>query len=78
MFFKLSFIKRLTTQLIDNAYPLRYSVEKRDNLSENSELLCDQIRAIDINRLLPEKLTSLTNKEMLEVEYQIQIILDFD
>ena len=68
----------LTAQLIDKAYPLRYRIAKRDNLSENSELLCDQIRAIDINRLLPEKLTSLTSKEMLEVEQQVQIILDFE
>jgi len=68
----------LTTQLIDNAYPLRYSIGKRDNLSENSELLCDQIRAIDISRLLEEKLASLSSQEMLEIEQQIQIILDFE
>ena len=67
----------LTTQLIDNAYPLRYRIAKRGNLRENSELLCDQIRAIDINRLLPDTLASLSPQEMFEVEEQIKLILDF-
>ena len=67
----------LTTQLSTHTYPLRYSIRKRENLLENSELLCDQLRAIDIHRLIPEKLASLTSKEMVEVEQQIQIILDF-
>ena len=67
----------LTTQLVANAYPLRYGISKRNKLDENSELLCDQIRAIDVNRLLPEKLASLSSKELLEVEQQIEMILDF-
>ena len=67
----------LTTQLIDNVYPLRFRITKRDDLRENSELLCDQIRAIDINRLLPEKLALLSRQEMFEVEEQIKLILDF-
>ncbi len=68
----------LTTQLIDNAYPLRYRIAKRDRLMENSELLCDQIRAIDIHRLETEKLTSLSVQEMFEIEQQIQAILNFE
>ena len=68
----------LTTQLIDGAYPLRYRISKRDNLLEASELLCDQIRAIDINRLLSDTLSSLSVKEMLEIEQQIQMILGFE
>jgi len=68
----------LSTQLIDNAYPLRYYVSKRDNLLENSELLCDQIRALDVSRLIPEKLASLSTQEMLEIEQQVELILDFE
>ena len=67
----------LTTQLTNNTYPLRYSICKRDDLLENSELLCDQLRVIDINRLIPGKLASLTIKEMIQIEQQIQVILDF-
>jgi hypothetical protein len=32
---------------------------------------------LDINRLLPEKLASLSEREMLEVEQQVELILDF-
>jgi len=68
----------LTTQLIDGAYPLRYKINERDKLRETSDLLCDQIRAIDINRLLPDTIASLSVQEMLEIEQQIQLILGFD
>lgn len=68
----------LTTQCLDNTYPLRYSLSKRENLMENSQLLCDQIRAIDIQRLLPEKLASLSEKELIAIEQNIQLILDFN
>ncbi len=70
-------IVSLTTQCIENAYPLRYTLSKRENLIENSQLLCDQIRAIDIQCLLPEKLASLSERELIETEQQIQLILDF-
>lgn len=68
----------LTSQLIDGAYPLRYTINKRDKLLEASELLCDQIRAVDINRLLPDTLATLSVKEMLEIEQQILMILGFE
>jgi len=70
-------IAPLTTQLITGTYPLRYSIEKQNKLQENSQLLCDQMRAIDINRLLPEKLATLSKIQMYEIEQQIEIILDF-
>ncbi|WP_456393518.1 type II toxin-antitoxin system PemK/MazF family toxin [Nitratifractor sp.] len=67
----------LTTQLIPEAFPLRYPVGKREHLEQDSEILCDQIRAIDIRRLLPQKLATLSEEEMAELAYQIQLILDF-
>ena len=68
----------LTTKLVDEAYTLRYSIKKRENLLQDSELLCDQMRAIDVQRLIPEKLTTLTIQEMVEIEQQIQAILEFE
>ncbi len=68
----------LTTKLLEGAYPLRYRIERRENLLHDSELLCDQIRAIDIQRLMPEKLVTLTKREMAEIEQQIQAILEFN
>jgi len=67
----------LTTQCVDDAYPLRFSIAKREQLQQTSDLLCDQLRAIDINRLLPNKIASLTEKELLSLEIQVQIVLGF-
>jgi len=68
----------LTTQCIANAYPLRFPIHKREQLKHTSDLLCDQLRAIDINRLLPTKIASLSKDEMLSVEAQVQIVLGFE
>ena len=67
----------LTTQLVEKAYPLRYRIEKREKLLQTSELLCDQIRAIDVQRINSERLAILTADEMIVVEQQIGLILDF-
>ncbi len=67
----------LTTKLIDEAYPLRLRISKRDKLLNDSDLLCDQIRTIDKKRLIPDKIASLNKEEMLRVEVQVQILLDF-
>jgi len=67
----------LSTKLVDNSYPLRYRIQKRENLKETSEILCDQIRTIDINRLQTEEIASLTQEELIAVEERIQILLGF-
>ena len=41
----------LTTQLIDDAEPLRLRILAQDKLKKDSDLLIDQIRAIDNKRL---------------------------
>jgi mRNA interferase MazF len=68
----------LSTHLIDDAYPLRYRVLSKEKLQKDSDVLCDQIRTIDNNRILEDKLTTLTLKEMLEIDKQIKIILDIE
>ncbi len=68
----------LTTNLIDDAYPLRMRIEKRAKLKSDSDLLCDQIRAIDSRRIVPEKIASLRESEMVEVEALVSLILDFE
>lgn len=40
----------LTTQLIDNAEPLRYRINARDSLQSDSDVMIDQIRSIDNQR----------------------------
>ncbi len=66
----------LSTHLIDEAYPLRYRVSKREDLKQDSDLLCDQIRAIDNQRIISNRLSKLSFKELLEVDEQIKIILE--
>ncbi len=68
----------ISTVLIDGAYPLRYRIDKRDKLEKTSDILCDQIRALDNTRIIPELLTSLTFIEMLEIDKQIKVILDIE
>ena len=68
----------LSTHLIDNAYPLRIRISKRDRLEKDSDILCDQIRAIDIRRIVSEKLTALDASLLLEIETMVSLILDFE
>ena len=65
-----------TTILIDHTYPLRYRITKRDKLEKTSDVLCDQIRALDNQRILEGLLTKLTYQEMLEIDKQVKIVLD--
>jgi mRNA interferase MazF len=68
----------LTTQLIDDAVPLRYRLLSRDKLYGDSDIMLDQTRTIDNQRITSDVLTSLTNKEMLELEMLWQTVLGFD
>ena len=65
----------LSTYLIDDGYPLRFRVTKRDKLEKDSDILCDQIRAIDNKRIIGEFLTILSNEEMKKIDKQILIVL---
>lgn len=65
----------LSTYLIDESYPLRFRVTKRDKLDSSSEILCDQIRTIDNQRIINEKLTVLSDDEMEQVDKQVKIVL---
>ena len=42
----------LSTQLIEDAQPLRFRILAQDKLEKDSDLLIDQLRAIDNRRLL--------------------------
>ncbi len=57
----------LTTRLIEDAAPLRLRLSARDGLERDSDLLIDQIRAIDNLRLVTGPLTLLTEKEMARI-----------
>jgi len=63
---------------VDDTYPLRYRITKQDNLEKTSNVLCDQIRALDNQRILEGLLTKLSYKEMLEIDKQVKIVLDIE
>lgn len=52
----------LSSDLIDDAEPIRFRISKREKLKENSDLVITQIRAIDNSRFI-EKLATLNEGE---------------
>jgi len=59
----------LTTNLIDDAEPLRVRVKAREKLARDSDLLIDQIRAIDNRRITSGPIANL-DPEMVKRVYQ--------
>lgn len=68
----------LSTHLIDESYPLHFRVQKRDKLDTTSEILCDQIRTIDNQRIINEKITTLTQEEIEQINRQMMLVLELD
>ena len=66
----------LTTVLVENAEPLRIRVAAVDKLPQESDLLIDQLRAIDNKRLVQGPLCQLTRLVMSRVEIAIREVLD--
>ncbi len=57
----------LSTQLIDNAQPIRMRIQKREKLKEDSDIIITQIRTIDNSRLI-EYLASTTEEEFNRIK----------
>ena len=55
----------LTTQIIEDAEPLRLKILAHDKLEKDSDLLIDHLRAIDNKRLMTGPLMQC-NKELLQ------------
>ena len=64
----------LTTNLIDNALPLRVRIKKRDKLKQDSDAMIENIRAISKERIL-ENLSTITTNEMKLLEIGIKKLL---
>ncbi len=47
-------------------------------MEKTSDVLCDQIRALDNQKILEGLLTKLTYKEILEIDKQVKIVLDIE
>lgn len=66
----------MTTNFIDDAAPLRVRVAASRRLRRSSDLLIDQLRAIDNRRLVDGPLTQLPAALMEEVGAAIRDVLD--
>jgi mRNA interferase MazF len=66
----------LTTNLIDDAEPLRIRVQAQSLLRRDSDLLIDQLRAIDNRRLIDGPLARLDEPTMERVASAIREVLD--
>lgn len=65
----------LTTKLIDDAAPLRLRIKAKSKLKKNSDLLIDQIQAIDNKRLIDGPLLQCTEEFMEEVYSAISEVI---
>jgi len=66
----------LTTRLIDGAEPLRLRLPAQDRLEQDSDVLLDQLRAIDNNRLVAGPLVLCKEEFMLRVCTALREIMD--
>lgn len=66
----------LTTTLIEDAEPLRIRVTQAVGLKQASDLLIDQLRAIDNRRLVRGPLARLPRPLMARVELALKEVLD--
>ena len=66
----------LTTTLIDDTEPLRVRVEPRGAVRRRSDVLIDQLRAIDNTRLTKGPLATLDEVAIVRVDKALRSVLD--
>lgn len=66
----------LTTRLVEDAEPLRLRVPALGDLRQDSDLLLDQLRAIDNRRLRHGPLLRLSSAFMAQVNQALREVLD--
>ena len=65
----------MTTKIKEDAFPLRVKIRSTDSFMRDSEILIDQIRAID-NRRLVKYVGTLDEKTITSVKQGLGIVLD--
>lgn len=68
----------LTTKLVEDAEPLRLRVAATGRLRKDSDLLIDQLRAIDNRRLVEGPLTRLTPAQLQRLNQALRDVLEID
>ena len=68
----------LTTNLIDDAEPLRLRIAAQGHMEQDSDLLVDQLRAIDNKRLIDGPLARLDDDLLKRVYQAVAEVLGVD
>ena len=68
----------LTTNLIDDAEPMRIRIRTHASLKQDSDLLIDQIRSIDNARLTSGPIGQLTRAQIRKVSESLIAVLGMD
>src|SRR3972149_10840041 len=68
----------LTTKLVENAEPLRIRILASVGIDRESDLLTDQLRAIDNRRLVKGPIGMLPDETMKTVDEAVREVLDFN
>lgn len=66
----------LTTHLVEDAVPLRIRLPASDRLRHQSDLLIDQLRAIDNRRLTQGPLMRVSEEILVQVDEAVREVLD--
>ena len=64
----------LTTNLIDDALPLRIRILKRENLTQDSDAMCEQLRSVSKSRI-SQRVATINDKELEYLEKGIMLML---
>jgi len=64
----------LTTNLIDDALPLRIRIPSRELLKQESDAMCEQLRSVSKSRI-SQKIATLNEEELHYVENGIRAML---
>lgn len=68
----------LTTKLIEGGQPLRVRVKAQDKLKKDSDLLIDQVRAIDNKRLTSGPLAKLNDNHMKMIYQALFEVISYE
>ena len=68
----------LTTNLVDDAEPLRIRIAAGGGLDKDSDLLIDQLRAIDNKRLLDGAVKQMDSEFMVRVYHAVVEVLGLE
>ena len=68
----------LTTKLINNAFPLRIRLHAQEKLIKDSDIMIDQIRSIDNQRLVEGPLVKCSEEVLYDVKLAVIEVLNLD